>query len=86
MASFTTAGSAGNKYGNTQMTTRSTIKTKGNAVRETQMEKDNEKGTAKSRMKESSITEIQKLRKNIEDRDRIIDRLQEERDQLQKEN
>ena len=35
-------------------------------------------------MKESSNTELQKL--NIGDRDRILDRLQEERDQLRKEN
>ena len=86
MASLTTPGDAENNHGNTQMITRSTIKTKKNAVRETQTEKNNEKVIAKSRMKESSNTEIQKLRTNIEDRDRIIDRLKEERDQLRKEN
>ncbi len=85
MASLATAGAEKN-HANTQIITRSTIKSKRNTLRESTTEAKNENGTAKSRAKESSNTEVHKLRTNIEDRDHIIERLKQERDQLQKEN
>ena len=84
MASLATAGAEKN-HANTQIITRSTVKSKRNSVRESTTEAKNENGTARSRTNESK-TEIHKLRTNIEDQDRIIGRLKQERDQLQKEN
>lgn len=69
------------KQENVQMITRSAIKLKRNTLRVPKKED----ATAKNQVNESE-TEDHKLRTDIEERDRTIGQLQQERDQLQIEN
>ena len=63
------------------MITRNAIKSKRNTLHVSTTEAKKEEGTAKNQAKETE-TEKRKLRADIEDRDRTIGRLQQERDQL----
>ena len=84
MASLTTPMNK-KKQENVKMITRNAIKSKRNTLHVSTTEAKKEEGTAKKQAKETE-TEKNKLRADIEDRDRTIGRLQQERDQLQIEN